>query len=271
MRFWQFLVASGLILTSGLGLLIMSGNGRALMAPPLQAELRVQDFPLPPDMGVDPTEVADFMANELQERMEDDVAIRLTMDADVARKVREIVLPRLMNVVAVQAMMREIPELAALLDLSAFRRTVSGTVTSSTAAGDVAMTLPGALLATVDGERARIVTASTGMTALELGDMAPGQSRHVVVWLDESAADPDLDLGRSILLGAADGQRGRVLLWGESGWFGSDVEAMRSGRWIVGGVLVAGLVFGLASVLLPILDWRRARRRPAAATLPRGT
>jgi len=257
MRIWQAIVAALLILSAGLGLLIMSGNARDLMAPGLQAELDVQDFPLPPDMGVDPTRVADFMAQELQQRLESDVAIRLMLNENLVDKVKNIVLPRLMSVVAVQAMMHEIPELSELLDLGTFRRTVSGTVSSRDEAADVALTVPGALLATVDGDRVTIARTSTGMRALELGDMAPGQSHYIVLWLDESATDADL--GRSILLGAAAGERGRVLLWGERGWFGADVEALRWGGWVIGGVLAAVFVFGLASLILPFLNRRHAR------------
>jgi len=259
MRFWQVFVALGLILSSGLGLLIMSGNARGLMAPPLQAELVLQDFPLPPDMGIDPVQVADFMAKELQKRLEGDVAIRMTLQNGSLEKVRDIVLPRLMNVVAVQAMMRGIPELSTLLDLGSLRQTVGGDVYSANRAADVVLTVPGALMAAVDGTMVAITTASTGMTALRLGEMAAGQSYHVVVWLGESAAA--FDLGESIRLGAADGQRGRVLLSGERGWFGADVEALRGGRWIIGGVLAAILVFGMASLVLPILSSRNARRR----------
>lgn len=259
MRFWQLFVAMGLILSSGLGLVIMSGNARGLLAPSLQAELVVQDFPLPPDMGVDPVEVADFMAKELQQRLDDDVAIRLTMPDGSLDKVKEIVLPRLMNVVAVQSMMDGIPELSELLDMGSFRRTVSGDVYSDDGAADVALTVPGALLASVDGTMVEITTTSTGMTALELGEMTAGQGHHVVLWLDESAIG--LDLGKSILLGAADGQRGRVLLSGDRGWFGADLEALRWGRWVVGGVLAMVLVFGLASLVLPIIGSKKARHR----------
>ena len=263
MRFWQTVVALGLILSAGLGLVVMSGGARGLFAPHLQAELVVQAFPLPPDMGVDPGRVAEFMARELQQRFEDDVAIRLMLPSEDAEKVRDIVLPRLMNTVAVQAMMSEIPELDALLDLGSFREAVRGQISSSTDATDVALTVPGALLATVDGEVVDIVTTSTGMTALSLGDMTAGESHQVVLWLDASAASQDL--GRTILLGA-DGERGRVLLSGERDWFGADVEALRWGRWLIGGVLSVVLVFGLASVLLPILSARQARQRaPQAA------
>lgn len=268
MRFWQTIVASGLILSAGLGLLVMAGGARGLAAPRLQAQLVVQDFPLPPGMGVDPERVADFMAAKLQQRLEDDVAIRLMLPDDAVQKVRDIVLPRLMNVVAVQAMMSEIPELDALLGLGSFRQTVSGEVYSREPAADVALTVPGALLAAVDGTVAEIVTTSTGMTALELGQMAAGERHHVVIWLDESAAVPDLR--RSILLGAADGRRGRILLGGDGGWFGADLEVLRWGRWIVGSLLVAVLAFGLASVLVPVLLARQMRRRQpdADANLP---
>lgn len=263
MRFWQVLVTSCLILSSGLGLLIMSGNARGLLAPSLQAELVVQDFPLPPDMGVDPVLVADFLARELQERLEDDVAIRLTLQGDTMTRVKDIVLPRLMNVVAVQRMMRGIPELRALLELGSFRQTVSGEVYARDQAADVALTVPGALLATVDGVMVDVTTTSTGMTAVELGEIAAGQRRHVVLWLGQSTTA--VDLASSIRLGAADGQRGRVLLSGDRGWFGADVEALRWARWVIGGVLAAVLVFGIASVVLPILTRRSERRRQPGA------
>lgn len=255
MRIWQGLVTLSLIMTAGLGLLVMSGHARDLLSANLQAELHVQDFPLPPDMGVDASRVAEFMAGELQDRMDTDIAIRLTMDPNVAEQVKTVVLPRLMNVVAVRTMMRDVPELSELLDLGTFRRTVSGTVRSRNAAEDVALTVPGALLATVDGTRFPITTTSTGLTALELGSMAAGESRIIVLWLDESAAS--LDLGRAIQLGATDGERGRVLLWGDSGWFGADVEALRWGRWVVGGVLAVALLFGLVGAILPFLGRRR--------------
>lgn len=264
MRAWHILLALGLILSSALGLLVMAGGARELLSPPLQADLAVQDFPMPPDMGVDPDRVANYMAKELQDRLDDDLAIRLTLKPDALKKVKDIVLPRLLNVVAVQSMMHDIPELSALLDLGSFHRTVSGTVSSADAADDVAMTVPGALLAAVDGQKVKVTKTSTGLAALELGPMTAGQSHQVTLWLDDSATRTDL--GQSILLGAANGQRGRVLLWGDHGWFGADVEALRWGRWLIGADLSAVLAFGLASLMLPLLTrWQNRARR----TLPR--
>ena len=265
MRSWQILLALGLILSSALGLLVMAGGARDLLSPPLQAELAVQDFPVPPDMGVDPERVADFMAKELQERLDDDIAISLTLKPDVLKKVKEIVLPRLLNAVAVQSMLHDIPELSALLDLSSFHRSITGSVTSANAADDVALTVPGALLAAVDGQKVKVTTTSTGMAALQLGSMTAGQSHQVTIWLDASATGTAVDLGQSILLGAANGERGRVLLWGDHGWFGADVEALRWGRWLIGADLGTVLAFGLASLILPLLTRRKDRRRPSVA------
>lgn len=251
MRFWHILFSLGLTLAAGLGLGVLSGHGRVLLAPPLQAELVVQDFLVPPGFGLDPTRVAGFMADELKQRLEDDVAIRMTLKTDVMKKVKDIVLPRLMNVVAVQAMMHEIPELSAILDIGNFRRTLRGTVHSTSDMQDVALTVPGALLAEVDGSKVRITTTSTGLRALELGAMSAGQVHEVTLWLDDSAVGADL--GRSVRLGAAEGMRGRVLLSGDHGWFGADMEALRWSRWLIGGLLAGVMMFGLASLLLPFL------------------
>ena len=259
MRFWQVVIASGLILSSSLGLLIMSGSARGLFAPGLQAELVVQDFPLPPDMGVDPGVVADFMAQELQRRLGQDIAIRLTLPSGSMDKVRDIVLPRLMNVVAVQTMLEEVPDLSALLTLNSIRQTVSGKLISRNAVSDIAITVPGALLASVDGKLVEITTTSTGMTALALGDMTAGQGYHVVIWLGETASEADLS--KSILVGASGGERGRVLLGGAHGWFGADVEVLRWGRWLIGSILAAVLLFGLSNLLLPFFANRNQSRR----------
>ena len=261
MRVWQILVSISLLLASGLGLYVMAGGARGLFAPSLQAELVVQEFPVPQGIGIDPAKVAGFMADQLQQRMDDDVAIRMMLKSDVLTKVRTIVLPRLMNVVVVESMMHDIPELSAILDLAAFRRSVSGTVSSAADAEDVAMTVPGALLAQVDGVKTSISKTSTGLTALDLGKMTAGQTHQVVIWLDESSTK--IDVGKSVLLGAADGQRGRVLLWGDHGWFGADIEALRWARWLIGGVLGGTFLFGLASLIIPLLSARQARDRAA--------
>jgi len=268
MRSWQIVLALALILSSGLGLLVMAGGARDLLSPPLQGEFAVQDFTLPPDMGVDADRVATYMSKDLQQRLEDDLAIKMTLKPDVLQKVRDIVLPRLMNVVAVRSMLHDIPEMSALLDLGSFHRTVTGSITSANAADDVALTAPGALLAAIDGQKVKITTTSTGLAALELGSMSAGQTHQVTLWLDDSATRADL--GQSMLLGAANGQRGRVLLWGDHGWFGADVEALRWGRWLIGADLAAVLAFGLACLILPMLTRRqeRARRVSAAPAKP---
>ena len=255
MRFWNILIALCLILSAGLGLVVLAGGARGILAPALQAELVVQDFPIPQGFGLDPERVAGFMADELGNRLKDDLAIRITLKADVLKKVREIVLPRLMNVVAVNAMMHDIPELSAILDIGAFKRTVQGTIRSAKDAQDVALTAPGALLAEVDGKKIKVITTSTGLQALTLGDMKAGESHQIIVWMD--ATSVGVDMGRNVKLGAADGQRGRVLLSGDQGWFGADVESLRWSRGLIGALLAGVLLFGLLSLMLPILTRRQ--------------
>ena len=259
MRLWNFLLSVSLIATAGLGLLVLSGGARGLAAPPLEARLVVQDFPVPDGFGIDPNRVAGFMADQLRQRLDNDLGIRLTLKANVIKKVKEFALPRLMNVVVVKSMMRDIPELSAVLDLGAFRRTVTGQISTTAAVHDVALTVPGALLAEVNGEKVKVTTTSTGMTALALGDMASGQVHQVTIWLGESALGNDL--GRTIRVGAERGTRGRVLLWGAQGWFGADLEALRWSRWLVGTILGGTLLFGLASLILPLLTGRQVRAR----------
>lgn len=259
MRRWNILLSTILVVVALLGLLVLSGGARFIAAPKLEARLVVQDYPVPAGFGIDPNRVAGFMAEKLQQRVDDDIAMRLSLKPDELRKVKEIVLPRLMNVVVVQAMMKEIPELSAILELGDVQLTVSGQVMTSEDLEDVALTIPGALLAEVNGEKLQVTTTSTGMTALALGNMAAGQKHSVTIWLGDEALNQDL--GRTIRIGAAKGERGRVLLWGSQGWFGADLEALRWSRWLIGAILGGVLIFGLSSLLLPVLTSQQAKSR----------
>ena len=259
MRIWNTLLSGCLVVAAGLGLLVLSGNARELTASPLEARLVVRDYPVPSGFGIDANRVANFMADQLTERLSHDVALRLTLKPDTRKKVEELVIPRLMNVVVVQAMMNDIPELSAILNIGDFHRTVTGQISASEAANDVALTVPGALLAEVNGEKAELTSTSTGMMTLDLGDMAQGQTHDVTIWLGENSLGTDL--GRTIRIGAEAGVRGRVLMWGAQGWFGADLEAMRWSRWLVGAMLGGTLLFGAISLILPLLTWRQSRGR----------
>jgi len=153
--------------------------------------------------------------------------------------------------------MRDIPELSQVLDLGAFRRTVIGQVSTATAVQDVALTVPDALLAEVNGEKVKVTKTSTGMTALTLGNMSPGQVHQVRIWLGETSLGSDL--GKSIRVGADKGMRGRVLLWGDQGWFGADLEALRWSRWLVGTILGGVFLFGVVGLIFPVLRNRHMK------------
>jgi len=164
-------------------------------------------------------------------------------------------------------MMNDIPELSAILNIGDFHRTVTGQITTTKQANDVALTVPGALLAEVNGEKVKLINTSTGMVALNLGDMEPGQVHTVTIWLGEDSLNSDL--GRTIRVGAEAGMRGRVLLWGTQGWFGADLEAIRWSRWLVGMLLSGTFLFGLTSLILPVITWRQVRvRKRTVDSLP---
>ena len=115
MRFWNILLSISIIAAAGLGLFVLSGSAKNLSATSLEARLFVQDFPVPKNFGIEPNSVAEFMADKLKKRIDEDLGIRLTLKADVVKQMKEIAMPRLMNVVVVKAMMRDIPELSAIL------------------------------------------------------------------------------------------------------------------------------------------------------------
>ncbi len=252
MRFWNILLSISIIAAAGLGLFVLSGSAKNLSATSLEARLFVQDFPVPKNFGIEPNSVAEFMADKLKKRIDEDLGIRLTLKADVVKQMKEIAMPRLMNVVVVKAMIRDIPELSAIVDLGAFRRSVTGQVSTTVPVQDVAITVPGALLAEVNGEKVKVTTTSTGMTALALGNMSKGQVHEVTIWLGENSLG--IDLSKSIRIGADEGMRGRVLLWGNQGWFGADLEVLRWARWLVGAILGSTLLFGVVSLIFPILN-----------------
>ena len=129
------------------------------------------------------------------------------------------------------------------------------------ARSDVALTLPGAILAEAATGSAEIEATSTGLTAVKLGDMAAGETRLLWVWLGQGAVDAGTGFGKQVLLGDAAGTAGRVWVYGRGAWQGADLQAMPAARWMVGGVLV--LVF-IASVLVFLglaMAWLRVARR----------
>ena len=90
----------------------------------------------------------------------------------------------------VREMIRDIPPLAKILSVAEFKFTGRIKVTNRGAArNDVALTLPGALLAEADSGTVEITTTSSGLTALTLGDMAADEERVLRVWLGQAAVD----------------------------------------------------------------------------------
>jgi len=251
----RLVIAAALGLATSLaGLLTMTGHMRGLVTPALSAEVQLSDYLLPSGFGVQPQEVADFLAAELAKRVENDIALRVALGDEGRQRLIEIVLPRLVTTTVVQEMIKDIPPLARVLSLAEFRMAAQVVVRNSGPdRPDVALTLPGALLAEAETGSAAITTASTGLTVVMLGDMAAGETRVLRVWLGQAALDAGPGLGRSVLLGDGNGDSGRVWIYDRDGWYGADLQAIAWARWLVAGVLLivlvaSGFVLGIAAL-----------------------
>lgn len=252
-------VSAVLAVVSGLGLLALGGGARGLGAPDLTATVQVTPFPLPAGFGVDPETVAGALAAILQKRVDGDVSLRMTLGEQGAKRLQEIVLPRMLNVTAVRALMSEVKQLSDMVALGSFRRAALIEVANAgPEKTDVALTLPGAALAEAASGSATIATRTGDLPVVELGTMAAGERRQITVWLDARSEDPGF--ARSVLLGAEGGVRGKVYLSGtRPGWTGAELEVVPWARWAVGGVLLSGFLAGIAALFVTLRTRRLSR------------
>ena len=121
-RWWGIAVSATLTLAAGAGLLAMTGGARGVLGADLRAEVHVTDYPLPTGFGIEPELVAEFLSASLQKRAGEDIALRFSLGTEGLKRLQEIALPRLMNVVVVRAMIRDVKPLSDLLAVGAFRR-----------------------------------------------------------------------------------------------------------------------------------------------------
>lgn len=255
--------ALGAVALAGLsmaGLLTLTGTLREIVSTPLTAEVRLAPFQLPTGFGLEPQEVADYLVADMTKRAENDIALRLAMGTEAKTQLIEIGIPRLVTASVVRNMIEDIPPLARVLSVAEFKMAARVVVTNAGAARqDVALTLPGIVLAEADSGAVAITTTSSGLTALRLGDMAAGETRVLRVWLGQAAVDAGAALGRSVLIGDGAGQIGRVWIFDQERWQGADLQAMPPARWGIAAVLL--LVFVTASLFVVFAAMQALRRR----------
>jgi hypothetical protein len=242
------------------GLLSMTGTLRGLISSPLTAEVRLAPFQVPSGFGLDPKEVADFLVKDLTKRAETDIAVRLAMGTQGQEQLIKVGIPRLVSLTVVRDMIRDIPPLAKVLSVAEFKIAARITVANRGAArSDVALTLPGAVLAEADSGSVAITTTSSGLTALSLGDMAAGEERVLRVWLGQAAVDAGSSIGRSVLLGDGAGQTGRVWVYDQANWQGADLQAIPPARWMIAAVLLLAFVSASLTVVFGLMSALRRR------------
>lgn len=234
-----------------------------LVAPArLSAEVRLDPLVLPSGIFVDPQIVADDLTRHLTEQAERDVAIRMTLGKDNVAKMLEVVFPRLVTSTAIGGMFQRIPSLKGILSLGQFRAAARISVANlgPTRLEDVAMTLPGALVAeTADGRALEIHVSKAGPRAVRIGTLEPGARLDFAAW---TTSPPDAPgMAEAIRLGAAGGAAGAVTLYAGEGWLGEPLAAQPWARWLVGTVLVSSALTALGVLALIV----RGARRPAAS------
>ena len=252
------LIGAGLSLS---GLLAMTGTLKTLLSPPLSAEVHLTDFALPTGFGLEPQLVADFLAVELINRAENDIALRLGMGEEGQKKLIEIGIPRLISSTVVRDMIRDIKPLADVLSVADFK--MAGQVVVSNRGQDrkdVALTLPGVILVEAETGTASIETTSTGLTALTLGDMTAGEKRVLRVWLGKAAIEAGGGFSKAVLLGDGSGEAGRVWISDQARWQGVDLQTLPAARWIVAAVLLMVFVTSALMAVVILLGRLRGKR-----------
>lgn len=236
----------GLALAGGLGLAAMAGAVGALAPGGLKADVVLADYPLPDGFGVAPKEVSDFLVSEMQERVLADIAMRLVLGTDNQQKLHDVVIPRLLNAGVIRKMIEEVQPLADVLSIGQFKSTARIIVRNDGAATltDVAMIVPDAVRAEDGNGVVHIVQTQPGLSAINVGDMAPGEQRSITVWRSAAADFSSAAIGQ-FSLGAANGVRGQFDVLGAHDWLGAGLEKFTWARWLVAGLLVAVAFAGL--------------------------
>jgi len=205
------------------------GGARLLTPTALTADVRLDPLVLPAGLALDPKIVADQLRQQLTAEADRDVAVRLTIGADNVKKLNEMIFLRLIGPNTIKRLIDRVAPLKAVLSLGQFRTTARVSVANagSVPLEDVAMTLPGVLLAeTPDGTALEVHVPQQGPAAVRIGRLEPGAQFSFAAWTTDAADQPGT--AGAIRLGAAGGTEGIVSLYGAEGWLGEEL-AVRPG------------------------------------------
>jgi len=258
---WSAFLALVLAVVCALGIAALAGKARSFMAPTLTADMELSAFPLPSKLSLDADTISAQLSGVMQKNAQEDVALRLALGRGAQQKFTEIIVPRLFSPQSVRSILRDVQSLAAVLSIGEVRRSAIVTVENRGAAIDaLAITTPGIVLAEAEGVALGIVTAESGLTAVDLGPIARGGRISINLWLDGRAELPRADFARLVRLGAPGAQVGIVRIAGGATWNGADLEVLPWARWIILTVLVGGFVSGLIGIAASVAG---ALRRPS--------
>ena len=244
-------------------LMVVFGEWDRLAGQPLGARVLVHEIRVPSSYAIDPTNVADELVRRMQVRSERDMALRVMLGEEMVARVRDRVLPRLLNAGVLRRMIVDMDGLGTVIAFSGYRSWGRITVTNAGPAPleDVAITLPHASRAEMaDGASLEVRDHGDELSSVTLGRLEAGGSVGLAVWF-EQAPEAVTARGADIRLGADGGVRGTVRLYDPThGWNGAELENQSWARWLIAGVLAAVGFAAFAAVVLLAVGLVRPRR-----------
>src|SRR6056297_284384 len=245
----------------------------------LVAEVRLAPFALPATIGIDDEEIALALSTRLQQRVERDTALRLLLGGEGRDRMREVVVPRLLNAGVIRRLIEDTPSLGAMIEAEAYRGLATVRIENRTGAEltDVAITLPEALRAERAGDAVPLARHGESLRSITLPALAANESASLTIWM---AAPPEALAARAgeMRLGAvrqsgtggqsaageAEAEDGIVQLRGQPGaWIGADLEIRPWARWLVAGLLaLLGALAASGALLALVAPLARRFGRP---------
>ncbi|MEC7764956.1 MAG: hypothetical protein VX874_23835 [Pseudomonadota bacterium] len=243
-------------------LLVMTGRWDSVRGTPLTAQVLLNDVAVPSNYAIDPVVITDELLRRMQDRAGRDLALSIMMGDQGLALMREQALPRLLNAGVVRRMLEDMDGLGQVIAYSDYRSFAQVQIVNRSGAPleDVALTLPGAVLAERDGAALPIRAHDNGLMSVSFATLDANETAALNVWF---ALEPGAVASRSedIRLGADHGVRGTVQMFRAApDWNGAELQDRSWARWLVSGTLLAVVVAALAALaLLLVVALRRTR------------
>ena len=244
-------------------LLVLFGAWDRVAGEALSARVLIHPLQVPSTYSVDDEEISDELVRRMTRRAEMDAALRIMLNNETNKMLRERAIPRLLNAGVLRRMIQEMEGLGAVIAFAGYGSWAEVSVANSgrEALRDVAITLPFADRVELEGGTALEPRMFDGeLAGIPLGDFEAGETRKVQVWFNATAEDI-ASRYREIRIGADGGIRGSVSLYDPArAWNGAELETQVWARWLIAGVLTFAAFAAFAVLTLILVSLLRAKR-----------